>query len=92
MFSALVLFTAALIDTCEAQRRGRGGRRGGRRGGQRRGRQEVGGDYAAPSDAGYSAPAEYGSGQPVYGDASDAVPTYAAGDKIDDNICPNFRD
>ena len=75
-FSALLLVTTALIDLCEGQRRGRGGRRGGRR----RGRQEVGAGYAAPSDAGYSAPAEYGSGQPVYGDASDAVPTYAAGD------------
>ena len=76
LISALLLLTTALIDFSEAQRRGRGGRRGGRR----RGRQEVGADYAAPSDAGYSAPAEYGSGQPVYGDASDAVPTYAAGD------------
>jgi len=69
-----LLVTAALVDISEGQRRG------GRRGGRRRGRQEVEAGYAAPSDAGYSAPAEYGSGQPVYGDASDAVPTYAAGD------------
>ena len=69
-----LLVTAALVDISEGQRRG------GRRGGRRRGRQEVEAGYAAPSDAGYSAPAEYGSGQAVYGDASDAVPTYAAGD------------
>merc|ERR1719460_3526046 len=41
--------------------------------GVRRGRQEVGAGYAAPSDS-------YSAGDvPVYG-ASDAVPTYAAGD------------
>ena len=62
----------------EGQRRGFRPRGGRRRGGGRRGRQEVGAGYAAPSDS-YSAGDVPVYGQPEYG-ASDAVPTYAAGD------------
>ena len=62
----------------EGQRRGFRRRGGRRRGGGRRGRQEVGAGYAAPSDS-YSAGDVPVYGQPEYG-ASDAVPTYAAGD------------
>merc|ERR1711971_1493887 len=72
MLRTLLLLGLGLL-LVEGQRRGSRPRGGRRRGGARRGRQEVGAGYAAPSDT-YSA-----RDVPVYG-ASDAVPTYAAGD------------
>merc|ERR1712066_244402 len=77
MLRALLLLGICLL-VVEGQRRGFRPRGGRRRGGGRRGRQEVGAGYAAPSDS-YSAGDVPVYGQPEYG-ASDAVPTYAAGD------------
>jgi len=73
MMIRTLLFLGLCLLLVEGQRRGLRRKGSRRRGGGRRGRQEVGAGYAAPSDS-------YSAGDvPVYG-ASDAVPTYAAGD------------